>query len=89
MHDVGVFFLEHAARFPESLTGHLERVVSISRRLREEREISFYGDEEVGTPPERLYASHDADAALQDARFALELCENSVPPAPPNRLSPK
>ena len=82
VHDVGVFFLEHAARFPELLTKHLERVVSISRLLREEREISFYGDEELGAPPERLYASHDAEEALRDAHFIVELCESSVPPAP-------
>ena len=82
VHDVGVFFIENAARFPESLAKQLERVVSISRRLREEREISFYGDEELGAPPERLYASHDAEEALRDARFIVELCQSSVPPAP-------
>jgi len=57
-------------------------VVSISRWLREEREISFYGDEETGAPPERLYASHDADEALRDAHFIVELCQSSVSPAP-------
>ncbi len=82
VHDVGVFFMDNAARFPEALAKQLERVVSISRRLREEREISFYGDEELGAPPERLYASHDAEEALRDAHFIVELCEGSVPPAP-------
>jgi HEPN domain-containing protein len=75
VHDVGVFLIDNAQRLPEVLTKHLERVVSISRRLREEREISFYGDEEVGAPPERLYSSHDAEEALRDARFVVGLCE--------------
>jgi hypothetical protein len=34
--------------------------VSVSRRLRQEREISFYGNEEIGAPPERLYSADDA-----------------------------
>lgn len=80
VHDVGVFLRDHAERFPEFLTRELDRVISISRRLREEREISFYGDEEVGTPSERLYIPHDAEEALQDARFILELCERYVLP---------
>ena len=83
VHDVGIFLLEHADRFPEFLTQQLDRIVSISRRLREEREISFDGDEQVGAPADRLYAVGDAEEALQDARFVLELCERYVPPAGP------
>lgn len=79
VHDVGIFFLEHVERFPEFLTKQLERVVSISRRLREEREVSFYGDEEVGAPPDRLYAVHDAEEALRDAQLVIELCARCVP----------
>ena len=80
VHDVGVFLVEHAGRLPATFTKHLDRVVSISRRLRQEREISFYGDEEVGAPPERLYAAPDAEEALRDARFVLDLCEGCLPP---------
>jgi len=80
VHDVGIFLRDHAERFPASLAKHLDRVVSISRRLRREREISFYGDEEVGAPPDRLYTSEDAEEALRDARFVLELSETWVPP---------
>jgi HEPN domain-containing protein len=39
--------------------------------LRAEREISFYGDEESGLPPEMLYVDADADEALEKARFVL------------------
>ncbi|OGK95220.1 MAG: hypothetical protein A2X36_02115 [Elusimicrobia bacterium GWA2_69_24] len=79
--DVGIFLREHADRFSASLTQQLDRVVSISRRLRQEREISFYGDEEAGAPPERLYARQDAHEALRDARFILELSATVVPTA--------
>ena len=82
VHDVGLFFVEHAERFPETFTKRLDRVVSVSRRLREEREISFYGDEELGAPAERLYTADDARDALSDARFILTICEAHLPAAP-------
>lgn len=55
------------------MRGEIERLVSISRRLRGEREISFYGDEELAAPPERLYSRADADTAWHDARFVVDL----------------
>ena len=74
VHDVGVFLREHSDKFPAHLGPHLDRLVSISRRLREERELSFYGDEETGSTAENLYTTADADAALADARFVLDVC---------------
>jgi HEPN domain-containing protein len=61
-----------------SLRNQLERLVSISRRLRQERELSFYGDEETGAPPDRLYSAADAEDALRSARFVLTECERVV-----------
>ena len=78
VHDVSVFLIDNAERLPEGLTRNLERVVSISRRLRGEREVSFYGDEQVGAPPDRLYSTRDGEEALRDARFVVELCEGHV-----------
>ncbi len=60
----------------------LDRLVSISRRLGLERETSFYGQEQTGTPPEKLYAAVDADTAMRDARFVLDLCNQVLPGAP-------
>ena len=72
-----VLLAEHAGRLPREFAGHLERLVSISRRLRQEREVSFYGNEEIAAPPEDLYMREDADSALGDARFVLDLAEVS------------
>ena len=80
VHDVGIFLAEHRERLPPAVTPQLERLVSVSRRLRQEREVSFYGDEETGAPPERLYSAQDADEALGEAQFVLTLCEGAVPP---------
>ena len=79
VHDVGIFLVEHAGRLPAAVTAHLDRLVSASRRLRQEREVSFYGDEEVGAPPDQLSSAPDAEDALDDARFVVTLCEGAVP----------
>lgn len=81
VHDVGVFLLEHRGRLPEALTKHLDRIVSISRRLAREREISFYGDDDVGAPPDQLYTAADGTQALEDAQFVVALSDASLPPA--------
>lgn len=72
IHDVGSLLRNHAARFPGL---PIDRLVSISRRLREEREISFYGDEMTDMPPESLYDRKDAEQALEDAKFVVSSVE--------------
>jgi len=71
IHDVGGILRQHTGRFPMDFQRVLSRLASISRSLRAEREISFYGDEESGLPPEALYVAADADEALEKARTVL------------------
>jgi HEPN domain-containing protein len=78
VHDVGVFLADHQDRLPGEIRGELERLVSVSRRLRREREVSFYGDEETGAPPERLYSRPDAEEALRDGHFVVDLAGRHV-----------
>lgn len=78
VHDVGVFVREHADRLPPTLTAHLDDIVSISRRLRQERELALYGDDEAGAPPEALYTVRDAAQALADGRFVVGLVEDAL-----------
>lgn len=72
IHDVGILLKDHREKFPEAFRGEIDRLASISRRLRREREASFYGDEEIGAPPQQLYVEADARTALEDARYVLE-----------------
>lgn len=53
-------------------------VASISRLLRAEREISFYGDEQSGVPPESLYTREDALEALSKAQEVLSECQKLI-----------
>lgn len=79
VHDVGVLVGEHAPRLGPEVGEHLDRLVSVSRRLRAERELSLYGDPTLDTPPDRLYTRVDGEAAVQDARFVLDLVERQLP----------
>lgn len=74
IHDVGIILKDQRARFPEAFRKEIDRLASISRRLRREREVSFYGDEETGAPPQRLYTDDDARVALEDASVVLDRC---------------
>jgi HEPN domain-containing protein len=59
--------------FPEWFMEHVERVFSISRSLRKERELAMCGDEESKIPPEELYTRFDAEKAIKDAEVVLEI----------------
>lgn len=79
-HDVGPVLKHHTDRFPDPFRGQLPHLASISRSLRAEREISFYGDEQSGVPPEELYTEEDADEALAKAREVLDACRALITP---------
>jgi len=76
VHDVGPTLKEHSEKFSPEFRQYITQLASISRALRAERELSFYGDEESGMPPETLYTLDDADDALKKAEFVLEKCKN-------------
>jgi HEPN domain-containing protein len=78
VHDVSGFLRRYSDRLPLPIAENLNRIARISRTLREEREISFYGDESAGFAPEELYTKEDADKALDDAGFVLALCRGAI-----------
>lgn len=67
VHDLAASLRQPRERLPPAVGGHLDRLISISRRLSEERELSFYGDETLEVSPEELYTKQDEEAALADA----------------------
>ncbi|NIM96727.1 MAG: HEPN domain-containing protein [candidate division Zixibacteria bacterium] len=78
VHDVSGFFHRHRDRLPPHIAENLDRITRISRTLREEREISFYGDEEAGFTPDELYTEEDAEKAISDATFIFDLCAQVI-----------
>lgn len=83
VHDVSGALRRNVDRLPPAVAAEIDTLVSTSRRLREERELAFYGDEATDTEAEALFSQQDADEALRTARHVLDLCTRSVTPEPP------
>jgi hypothetical protein len=72
-HDVGGLVLDHRDRFAEDVSRELTRAAEISKRLRKERELAFYGD--IDFIPTEEYTVDDARLALSDAKWIVELAQ--------------
>jgi len=70
-HDVGPILKEQIELFPRWLHPEVPRLAEISRWLRKEREFAFYGD--IDFIPTEEYTRKDAERAMQDAAFVLDL----------------
>ena len=79
IHDVSDVLLEHRARLPAGLSGDVERLAKISKRLRRDRELAFYGTEDL--TPSDFYSKDDAEEARDEARFVIEGVTRFVPRA--------
>lgn len=74
-HDVGGLVLDHQDRFAEEVSRELTRAAEISKRLRKERELAFYGD--IDFIPTEEYTVDDARLALSDAKWIVELAQKA------------
>ena len=75
-HDVGSLLVEHRARFRPEVGARLDRAAEISRRLRRDRELAFYGD--IDFVPTEQYSAADAARAYDEAGWILALAEDAV-----------
>jgi HEPN domain-containing protein len=71
VHDVSEVLGTESARLPLALLPHLDRMIAASRRLRRDRELAFYGAEDL--TPSGFYAESDARAARDDAADLVRL----------------
>lgn len=72
-HDVSEILEENARRLPSGAQTHLARWAQISKRLRKDRELAFYGSEDV--TPSSFYSRADADEAKAMAEEILTTAE--------------
>ena len=77
MHDVSLILVDEAARLPEALQSRIERLSAISRSLRRDRELAFYGSEDL--TPSDFYQKADAVQARDDARWVVEVVAAAAP----------
>jgi HEPN domain-containing protein len=73
-HDVSRALSENSARFPEAVRALVPRWCDISKQLRRDRELSFYGSEDV--TPSEFYGREDAERAFA---MAEEVVRGAVP----------
>ncbi len=76
VHDVGQILSAERERLPASVRPHIEELVGISRALRRDRELAFYGSEDL--TPSDFYQKPDAEAARAGARRVVEAVTAAV-----------
>ena len=65
-HDLSETLGTNASRLPPEARRHVQRWCDVSRELRKDRELAFYGSEDV--TPSSFYTRGDAEQALAMAR---------------------
>ncbi|MBI1737249.1 MAG: HEPN domain-containing protein [Candidatus Rokubacteria bacterium] len=76
IHDVADVLLAERERLPPPLQAEVERLAALSRDLRRDRELAFYGAEDL--TPSRFYREADATRAREAARTAVTLVKPFV-----------
>ncbi len=71
IHDVSEILGDNIHLIPESLKKHVERLSDISRDMRRDRELSFYGSEDL--TPSQFYKETDAKKAKDNAAWTLQI----------------
>jgi HEPN domain-containing protein len=61
-HDVSKFMTRERSRLPKTVADHLGEIRRMSKRLRRERELAFYGDD--GFIPSDEYDAEDSTEAI-------------------------
>lgn len=75
-HDVGGLLIEHEAKFHPDVRVRLARAAEISKRLRRERELAFYGD--VDFIPTEAYSVEDSERAYEEAAWVVTLASEVI-----------
>lgn len=69
VHDVSEVLLAHRDRLPAALQVEVDRLAKVSKDLRRDRELAFYGAEDL--TPSGFYNREDAVSARDDARAVV------------------
>ena len=78
IHDVADVLIAEQARLPKSLRNDVSRLAEISRGLRRDRELAFYGAEDL--TPSDFYKKPDAVSARDAARLVVEKVRPLIAP---------
>ncbi|HQG13856.1 MAG: HEPN domain protein [bacterium ADurb.Bin270] len=73
LHDVSDILANAAAALPASVKPHVAQLGRVSRNLRRDRELAFYGSEDL--TPSEFYKEEDAKQAFDDAKWVFSICK--------------
>jgi hypothetical protein len=76
IHDVSDVLLAERERLPASVRKEVERLAAVSRDLRRDRELAFYGAEDL--TPSSFYATDDAVRARDGAALVVRAVKPAV-----------
>ena len=76
IHDVSDILLAERERLPQAVQADVERLAAVSRDLRRDRELAFYGAEDL--TPSNFYTRDDAIRARDGARFVVRTVKPAV-----------
>ncbi len=76
IHDVSPILLDNRQRLPAAVLPSLDELVAASRSLRRDRELAFYGSEDL--TPSDFYCREDAERALAMARRAHDVVSRAT-----------
>jgi HEPN domain-containing protein len=71
IHDVSDVLQNHRSALPHSLQPHVDGLADVSRALRRDRELAFYGTEDL--TPSEFYKKKDAERALESAQWVVKV----------------
>ncbi len=71
VHDVGRVLMEYRARIPSPLKENCEEVATISKSLRKDRELAFYGTDDF--IPTEEYSEKESSEAIQMTERVYDL----------------
>ena len=76
IHDVSDVLKQSRSMLPKEIQSQVDQLAKISKSLRRDRELSFYGSEDL-TPGE-FYELADAEVALENARWVYDICKRAI-----------
>lgn len=77
IHDVSEVLIDQRARIPRVHEADLDHLARISKQLRRDLELAFYGTEDL--TPSDFYSEEDAEGARRDARFVVDRVVRAMP----------
>ena len=76
IHDVSQILLDHVNLLPQELQKEVSLLSDISREMRRDRELAFYGSEDI--TPSNFYREQDAEKALKNTKYVVVTITRSL-----------